>query len=260
MVGLHGRIPRLDHWFAPWAQSALAGATDYLNGIDDPTWHDRISVAISSAVIRISRQESDTRYAAVDKPGTSVTAAAELAQAVVRVCDWLAGNTSDYPDVPTTVLCRDARDLGDLGDQRFSAAIFSPPYPNAYEYWLYHKYRMYWLGFDPVLVRHDEIGARPHYCKKNGLTEADFADQMRAVFRGLAVMLRPSAPVVVVVGDSVIGGRRVDNGRLIIDAAVREGLALEARATRAIRRKRSSFNRAHSRGRSHEHVLLLRAR
>jgi site-specific DNA-methyltransferase (cytosine-N4-specific) len=28
---------------------------------------------------------------------------------------------------------------------------------------LYHKYRMYWLGMDPIAVREHEIGARPHY-------------------------------------------------------------------------------------------------
>ena len=36
------------------------------------------------------------------------------------------------------------------------------------------------------LVRGSELGARPHYCKPNGLDEYDFADQMADVFDGLA--------------------------------------------------------------------------
>jgi site-specific DNA-methyltransferase (cytosine-N4-specific) len=60
-------IPRIDHWFDPWAQVALAGAISYLRTVDNPTWRDRLAAAISSVTVRVSRQESDTRYAAIDK-------------------------------------------------------------------------------------------------------------------------------------------------------------------------------------------------
>ncbi len=256
--GLVARIPRLEHWFEPWASVALSGAMEYLADVSDPIWHDRIAVAISSMIVRISRQESDTRYAAVDKPGDQACAATELGQGVVRVCEWLSANAITGVGAPVEVHCRDARDLAHLEADSFAASIFSPPYPNAYEYWLYHKYRMYWLGFDPVAVREAELGARPHYCKANGLTEVDFANQIGDVFGHLARVLRPRAPTVVVVGDSVIGGRCVDNGEILISAAAGCGFALDAWTERRIRVGRSSFNRAHSRGRKREHVLLLR--
>src|SRR5262249_45727649 len=194
------RIPRVGHWFDPWASAALSGAMTYLSTIDDPVWHDRVAVAISSAIVRISRQESDTRYAAVDKRGDRLRSATELAQSVVRVCEWLSSNATAGP--PAVVYNGDARDMCQLADGSVAACVFSPPYPNAYEYWLYHKYRMYWLGFDPIFVRANELGARPHYCKPNGLDEHDFAGQMRDVFRELARTLRAGAPVVIIVSDS----------------------------------------------------------
>jgi DNA modification methylase len=256
---LGGEIPRLDHWFDPWAQEALAGAVGYLDQIEDDVWRDRLATAISAVIVRISRQESETRYAAVTKRGSLAQAATELGQSVIRVCEWLAANAVDRPGATATVHCRDARDTAGLGTDRFAAAIFSPPYPNAYEYWLYHKYRMYWLGFDPIGVREGEFGARPHYCKPNGLTEEAFAAQMADVFGGLARVLHPGAPVVVIVGDSTIRGRQVDNGALIQKSAAGYGFALECAVRRSIRGQRSSFNRAHNRGRDSEHVLLLRA-
>lgn len=254
---LADRIPRIDHWFSPEAQTALAGAAHYLGDVEQD-WHDRVAVAISASIVRLSRQESDTRYAAIDKCVTKEQAATELSQSVVRVCDWLAHRLSPPPDAVVDVHCRDARYLADLPREHFAAAVFSPPYPNAYEYWLYHKYRMYWLGFDPVLVRSSELGARPHYCKPNGLTEHDFAGQMAEVFEGVRGCLRPEAPMVVVIGDSVIGGRQIDNGRLVVDVASATGFTLDVWTNRSIRTGRSSFNRAHSRGRVSEHVLLLR--
>ncbi|MDN5767831.1 MAG: site-specific DNA-methyltransferase [Humibacillus sp.] len=253
-------IPRLDHWFSDHAQRALTGAVRYVRAIDpeDP-WRDRVAVSVSAATVRISRQESDTRYAAVDKAGDQQSAAGAVARALGRTGQWLRTNTSDYePDSQVNVYRRDARDLAPIPDASVSAVCFSPPYPNAYEYWLYHKYRMYWLGFDAVEVREQEIGARPHYCKPNGLDETDFAAQMTQVFGELERVTTSGAPVVVVVGDSVIGGRTVDNGSLLTSVAEASGFATEFAGKRPIATGRSSFNRAHSRGRKSEHVLLFR--
>ena len=58
----------------------------------------------------------------------------------------------------------------------------SPPYPNAYEYWLYHKYRMYWLGMDPIAVRQQEIGARPHYFRSTIKMNMILSDRWETVF------------------------------------------------------------------------------
>ncbi|MDQ6778697.1 MAG: site-specific DNA-methyltransferase [Actinomycetota bacterium] len=256
-TGVANRIPRIDHWFAPEIQRALAGAVSYLGEVE-PDWYDRVALSLSASIVRISRQESDTRYAAIEKRVTQEQAATELSQAMVRICDWLALREVPRPNARVEVRCQNAQDLSNLKAEHCAAAIFSPPYPNAYEYWLYHKYRMYWLGFDPIAVREEELGARPHYCKPNGLTEDDFAAQMGDVFKGLSRCLRPSAPVVVVIGDSVIGGRTVDNGRLILDVAAGQGFTALAQSKRTIRRRRSSFNSTHGHGRLEEHVLLLR--
>jgi DNA modification methylase len=254
------RIPRLNHWFDTWAQRVLAGAIRCLDSIDilDP-WHDRVAVAISSVVVRLSRQESDTRYAAVHKAGDADRGADEIYQSLMRLGEWLRANTCDYADSSVQVDARDARDLTHLPARSIGAAIFSPPYPNAYEYWLYHKYRMYWLGYDPISVREAELGARPHYCKPKGLTELDFERQFSEVLGQVARVLVPDAPMVVVIGDAQIAGRTIDGAELTTAAAAVHGLTLLASIRRPIYTQRSSFNRAHSRGRRDEHVLLYRS-
>jgi DNA modification methylase len=258
---LQATIPRIDHWFEPWAQRLLAGAVSYLATID-PTdcWHDRIALSISSTVVRLSRQDSDTRYAAIEKNLGESNGLALLAASVKRTSDFLRVQSREIQG-RTSVYNSDARDLSMLPDESHDAAVFSPPYPNAYEYWLYHKYRMYWLQYDPIAVRESEMGARPHYFRSTlPETEVDFGEQMGEVFAGLARVLRPGSPAVVVVGDSVIRGRSIDNRELIFDAAESSGFMPRAATLRTIRRSRSSFNSNHGSGRNVEHVLLLEKR
>ena len=77
---------------------------------------------------------------------------------------------------PSEVLAKDILAVRhDELPYKFGLVITSPPYPNAYEYWLYHKYRMYWLGEDPLAVRRAEIGARPHYFRRNPEPQTTFA-------------------------------------------------------------------------------------
>jgi len=260
--GEFGDIPRLDHWFPSYAQVALSGAVRYVRSLplEDP-WRDRVAASVSAATVKVSRQDSDTRYAAIEKAGDQVSVAKALGDALAKTAAWL--QTHAIPaNSPATVEVKvgDARRLSGVPDESVSVTCFSPPYPNAYEYWLYHKYRMYWLGFDAVAVREAEIGARPHYSKKNGLTEVDFARQMGEVFDELARVSRPGAKTVVVVGDSVIGGRQIDNGTLLSDVATSSGFTVDYQGARDIAMTRSSFNRAHSRGRRTEHVLVFSRR
>ena len=88
---LRADIPNVDHWFEEWAQRVLAGATAYLDTIPsaDP-WHDRVALSISATVVKLSRQDSDTRYAAVNKGLDERTGLNALRAAVERTTEYLA--------------------------------------------------------------------------------------------------------------------------------------------------------------------------
>jgi len=253
-------IPRLDHWFEPWAQEFLAGATAYVRQQDpnDP-WRDRLALAVSASTVRISNQDSDTRYAAVKKSIGPELALRVLEDAFRRVVDWLRANATHIESNAAQVVEADARSIP-LRDGIAAAAVFSPPYPNAYEYWLYHKYRMYWLGFDPIQVRGSEIGARPFYSGSGTLTADDFRREMTEVFAEVHRLLQPGGAAVVIVGDSMIRGELIDNSDVLTSAADTAGFDLLASRFRLIRKTSTSFNRRHSRARDGEHVLMFSRR
>jgi len=229
-------------------QKALAAIVAELNELDDKDAADALKIALSSIVVRVSNQDSDTRYAAVEKdiPQESVfrgftRAAASVSSALADVGAGLFGPRPRVRVINRDLMKVEPEEIGtDIG-----LVITSPPYPNAYEYWLYHKYRMYWLGMDPIAVREAEIGARPHYFKKNHQTEADFERQMGQCFKLLAKVMRPGSYACFVVGRSIIHGREIDNEALLARAAKPHGFRDHGSVQRSIALNRKSFNLAH---------------
>ena len=248
-------IPNLGHWFRRPVQKALAALTSALTAV--PTEYQApLRLALSSIIVRVSNQESDTRYAAVEKQVAAEDVFRGFAQATRRISDVL--QKRPYPLVPATVLEADTLALDPkqiLG--RIGLVITSPPYPNAYEYWLYHKYRMWWLGFDPIAVKTQEIGARAHFFKRNHHTAEDFVRQMTQTFALLQAVLVPDGYACFVVGRSRIHGRVVDNARIIEDAGLAAGFERVFAAERALAPNRKSFNLSHANIKT-ETVLLLR--
>ncbi len=249
------QIPNLDHWFSGQVQNALAALSDAL-GTVHLVQRDVLRLALSSIVVRVSNQESDTRYAAVEKDVAAEDVFTGFLRAAGRIRDVL--HERAYPLVPATVFQADtlAFDPACL-DKPIGMVITSPPYPNAYEYWLYHKYRMYWLGFDPIAVKEREIGARAHFFKRNHHTAADFVRQMVQTFELLRKVLVRGGYVCFVIGRSRIHGRIVDNAAIIEEVARDAGFERIFTTARRLSATRKSFNLSHADIKT-EKVLVLR--
>jgi site-specific DNA-methyltransferase (cytosine-N4-specific) len=248
-------IPNLDHWFQRPVQKALAALTSALTEVS-PEYQAPLRLALSSIIVRVSNQESDTRYAAVEKQVAAEDVFRGFAQAVRRIRDVLQKRS--YPLVCATVLEADTLALDPkqiLG--RIGLVITSPPYPNAYEYWLYHKYRMWWLGFDPIAVKKQEIGARAHFFKRDHHTAEDFVRQMAQTFDLLQAVLVLDGYACFVVGRSRIHGRVVDNAQIIEDVGRAAGFKRVFATERALAPNRKSFNLSHANIKT-ETILLLR--
>jgi len=253
-------IPRLDHWFQPHVQQTLANLVEQIWAIDDPIVRDCLKVALSRIIIRVSNQESDTRYAAIKKEiaidqiyKLFLESARFIEEALLEAYGGLFSPNPECKLINQDILQTEPECIGrDIG-----LVVTSPPYPNAYEYWLYHKYRMYWLKMDPLAVRGAEIGARPHFFRKNPATEADFEIQMRRVFQLLSRVMRQNAYACFLVGRSIIRGKRIDNALLLEQAALSNGFSKIARVERKIPQAQKTFNPAVSTI-SEESVIIFR--
>lgn len=238
-------IPNVDHWFRPEVQDAVAALVTEIHTYPAKELGDALRLALSAILVRVSNQESDTRYAAIDKGITKskvfdlfLASCGKIRRALLAR-NWILPSADVLEADTLTVL------PAQIG-MPVGMIITSPPYPNAYEYWLYHKYRMWWLGFDPLAVKAREIGARAHFFKRKHHTEEDFESQMSTTFELLNKVLVSSGFVCFVIGRSRIHGRTVDNAETILEIAADYELQLVARFERVISPSRKSFNLSHA--------------
>lgn len=238
-------IPNLDHWFMSDIQQALANLTYRIDQIEDMICRDCLKVALSRIINRVSNQESDTRYAAIKKSVSSndvyslfLTSVSFIESALLETYSGVFCSEPKCSVINQNILEVKPESIG----KNIGLVVTSPPYPNAYEYWLYHKYRMYWLGMDPQLVRKAEIGARPNYFRKNPETESDFEEQMTQVFKLLASVMINKSIACFIVGRSVIHKREIDNGMILERAGALCGFQMVAKVTRKIPSAQKSFN------------------
>lgn len=252
-------IPALDHWFAPHVQRALAALIRGIDREPDADVRDALRVAFSRIVVRVSNQESDTRYAAIPKNVSTADVRTFFLRAADAIHDALQQTWGPlFPAPRALVLNQDVLTIAPAQiPQAVSLVVTSPPYPNAYEYWLYHKYRMYWLGMDPIPVREAEIGARPHYFKRKPHTPADFHRQLSAVFHMIDRVMTVDGHACFQVGNSVIRGEHIDNAAIVRSAASEHHFAEELVMTRSIPSARKAFNPRTSRI-LQEQILVFR--
>ncbi|MFY9822401.1 MAG: DNA methyltransferase [Thermoanaerobaculia bacterium] len=251
-------IPNLAHWFSEEVRRSIAALVAQIDQVLDAALRDHLRLALSSIIVRVSNQESDTRYAAVNKPLSPRSVRDYFLTACARLEE--AKTTRPIPTMPARILESDILAVTpELVGSPVSLVVTSPPYPNAYEYWLYHKYRMWWLGYDPIAVKNLEIGARAHYFRKQHATFEDFRAQMAQVLSLLEAVLTPGGYACFVIGRSRIHGVDYDNADMIASEAKRVGFLEAARISRVIRADRKSFNLAHARIKTEEVLVLRRA-
>lgn len=248
-------IPNLDHWFEEHVQKAIAALTKSISKAPSAE-QELLRLALSSIIVRVSNQESDTRYAAISKAVTKEDVFVAFERAALQAAHALLGR--EYTLTPVDVIEADTLSVSDAQvGHNISLVITSPPYPNAYEYWLYHKYRMWWLGLDPLAVKEREIGARAHFFGRNHHTADDFVRQMTATFKLLKSVMIAGGYACFVVGRSKIHGKIIDNALIVEEAGASVGFERVFATERTLSPNRKSFNLSHANIKT-ETVLVMR--
>ena len=228
----------------------------------EPVRGDLLMV-LSSILVKLSRKRGDTseetgarRLAAGYPSSLFVRKSVELAN---RVEEVEARLPSPRPSVRVAI--DDATRLTSVKDQSIDLALTSPPYAGTYDYLAHHLMRLRWLGLDARALERGEVGARRRYAGLPG-KEAHQAweREVSSFLSPLDRVLRHGAFVVLLIGDSAVGGTALRAEDIVAAAADRTRLECVARASQERPQFHGPSTEAFRKAPRREHALLLRRR
>lgn len=247
------KAPRLDYWFHSHVIHELALIKSVIGTLTDEDAADFSRIAMSAIIVGVSNQDSETRYSRVPKnivPGETIR---RFEKKTLSMLEGMTRLVAQGKLGEARVTAEDAQTLPSYPNHEVSAAVFSPPYLNAFDYHLYHRFRLFWLDMDPVALRRTEIGAHLKYEPD----ETNYKAEMGRCFDRLATVLKPGGKAAVVVGDSIVRAKVIRNDLLLEEVAERAGFELMFKKERAIPGHRKIFNQSMARL-AVEHVLGFR--
>ena len=252
-------IPNVAKWFEDYIVGELCLVRHLIEETTAGLARDAACLALSRVIIRISNQESETRYVSVPKqlrPTIALRAYLESLKAVARRLEQAA---VELQFADARYLVGDSRyDLtSELGENCIDLIVTSPPYPNATDYHLYHRFRLFWLGFDPRALGKIEIGSHLRH-QRNETGFEEYQEDIALALDGCFRVLAPGRYAVFVVGDAVFKGRSFSTSDAIARAARDVGFEVLGAIERPIHRTKRSFAKPARRARREQLVVLKR--
>jgi DNA modification methylase len=210
------QIPNLSDWFHERAVEELAYLRWRIESLVSRKVRTLAKAAFSKSVVKASYQDGETRYARKPREvgdgfvvrlfAANFSAAAKKIRVLGPMLRFreAAFETLDLRLAPVATTRESA--LGGLVENSVDLIVTSPPYPNATDYHLYHRFRLFWLGFDPRVLARSEIGSHLRH-QKEGTGFDDYMEEMKMCMDKLIKVLRPGRYAVIVLGDAVFRGR-----------------------------------------------------
>lgn len=246
-------------WFDDFIAREVSAIKEEIDKLKQESLRDFCHVALSAILVSVSRQDSDTRYVRVPKNLSPMDAVSRYEKQLQKMLRAISESREKLLRAASDIRVADSREAGIFPDNSADFAVTSPPYPNAYDYHLYHRHRLLWLDMDPAALKHREIGAHVHYSRKNGPDENDFRRDMEKVFWSAGRILKRGRHFAIVIGDSILRGRRIKNSKIIKTAAKAAGFYSTIELRRRLDTRKKYFNPSHG-NIVEEDILILENR
>lgn len=243
-----------DHWFDNEVLLELGYVRKAIEQLVSPQSRTLALTAFSAVIVKVSRQESDTRWVAVDKnhpPGFALRAYAQkLTDMIPRSLEF-----SRLASSSATIMRCDATSLACVPNSVADIIVTSPPYMNSYDYYLYHKLRMFCLGYDHKIVQSAEIGSRNRHCDKSEDPNS-YRNLMNSCLQSIKRILKPSSILAIVIGDSVYKGELVPMKAVYDELCRKTGFARLDSYQYDQRKYTASFIKGYKTVPKHSYVLV----
>ncbi len=265
-AGASRRYPEEDvRLFEPHVLLELGSIRDAILETKPPARAD-LELVLSAILVKLSRKRGDTS----EKIEGRRIGAGYPARLFVKKTEELAHRLTEFRNkLPTQRPARvsvdidDATKLASLTRERHprrpSCILTSPPYAATYDYVAHHALRMRWLGLDTRTFESGEMGARRRYTELDAReARRHWGAELARFFDAAARVLRPEAPMVLLLADSAVGKAALRANEIVADVAPDHGFLPIARASQRRPHFHGPTSAAFRDAPRAEHALLLR--
>jgi len=252
--------PSINHWFQNNAIRELSFLKIRINAISKNKIRDLLSLILSSIIVRISNQESDTRYAAIDKgikDLSTIKIFMNKAEEIRKIYSDFYRRTKNF-NISTMTYQSDGRDLQKAKNNSVDLIVTSPPYANTYDYYLYHKHRKFWLDMDIQYAQYNEIGSRREY---SSLKEhpRKWEKDIEKCLEEMKRITKKNKHIFIIIGDSVINKKLIKMNKMIRKLSNKIGLEHVETVSSPLSNHSKMFNPKFSSPiRKEEHLIHLK--
>jgi site-specific DNA-methyltransferase (cytosine-N4-specific) len=236
----------------------LAVLKTKINLVDNANVKDLLLCAFSKIIVRVSNQDSEVRYTAKNKNIPDGVVYSLFVETLLSYVDVLKSN--EYSILAKTeifngdTLC----ELKHFTNNHFDFVMTSPPYINTFDYYLYHKLRMFWLDYDHRPIRQKEIGNHHRIDTKDFTTaKKEYVDSMSKIMTELSRVSKPKSNFVMIIGDGIVDGITIDMSQVIAEISQESNYKIQNIESVNLSDITRSFNKKFSNAAKKEHNIIL---
>jgi len=251
-------FPNRDHWFQKNVSYELAYLKLKIDSINNDNVKNLLYTGFSKIIVKVSNQDSEVRYTAKNKNHPNgivyqsfIDTIASYLEILLSKEHSLIANSKVYHGDSYEI-------LRSFKNDQFDFVITSPPYINTFDYYLYHKQRMFWLGYDHRPVRKNEIGNHHRIDTKNFDTaKSEYIESMTDIMNELSRVSKKNSFFIMIIGDGIVDGRTIDMSEVVSEICIRCKYSIENIESIDLSETTRSFNKKFSNAPKKEHSITL---
>lgn len=196
--------------FAPHVLLELDGLRAGVEALEDADAKSVLLLVLSSILVKLSQQKSDTTRVAKAGPkrfasGFAIRLFLERTQELMEQMAAFRSRLGARPS-PYRVWEGDARQMRGAKTGSVSLLVSSPPYPGVYDYYSHHELRLRWLRCSARRFERTEIGAKRVMSDPTRSGARLWEDDLGRVLQSTRRVLSPAGLACFVLADSAVGG------------------------------------------------------
>jgi 16S rRNA G966 N2-methylase RsmD len=252
-------FPNRNHWFQLNVSYELAYLKKNIERIKNDNVKNLLYCAFSKIIVKVSNQDSEVRYTAKNKKHSDGVVYYSFIETLSNYLNILLSDAYELISNSEIFNGDTYTTLKSFEDNCFDFVITSPPYINTFDYYLYHKQRMFWLGFDHKPVRQKEIGNHHRIdTKKFEDAKFEYVESMTLILNELSRVSKENSYFIMIIGDGIVDGKTIDMSNVICDICERSCYSVENIDSINLSDITKSFNKKFSNAPKKEHYITLK--